>query len=49
MATLGIIPPLFEPNANVLAGVENLGKGDLVLYIVPSRAQRWLSPRNPAL
>lgn len=38
VATLGIIPALFEPNPNVLPGLENLDAGNLVLYLVPSRA-----------
>jgi superfamily II DNA/RNA helicase len=37
VATLGIIPALFEPNPNLPEGLEAL-HDNLVLYIVPSRA-----------
>jgi hypothetical protein len=37
VATLGIIPALFEPNPNLPLGLEAL-HDNLVLYIVPSRA-----------
>jgi hypothetical protein len=37
VATLGIIPALFEPNPNAPEGLEH-AVGNLVLYIVPSRA-----------
>ena len=38
VATLGIIPALFEPNPNVTGGMEEWRTGNLVLYLVPSRA-----------
>lgn len=38
VATLGIIPALFEPNPNVIEGLEDWRTGNLVLYLVPSRA-----------
>jgi len=38
VATLGIIPALFEPNPNVTEGLEEWRTGNLVLYLVPSRA-----------
>ncbi len=38
MATLGIIPALFEPNPNLTEGMVDLRTGNLVLYRAPSRA-----------
>jgi hypothetical protein len=38
VATLGIISALFEPNPNAVPGLGTLRAGNLVLYIVPSRA-----------
>lgn len=38
VATLGIISALFEPNPNAIPALGTLRTGNLVLYIVPSRA-----------
>jgi DEAD/DEAH box helicase/Helicase conserved C-terminal domain len=38
VATLGIIPALFEPNPNLVEGLAEPRTGNLVLYLVPSRA-----------
>lgn len=38
VATLGIIPALFEANPNIADGLADLAPGNLVLYLVPSRA-----------
>ncbi len=38
VATLGIIPALFENNPNAAEGLDGQRTGNLVLYLVPSRA-----------
>ena len=38
VATLGIIPALFEKNPNAAEGLDGERTGNLVLYLVPSRA-----------